>query len=104
MIRTGKNMQLAMKSLTGLMIAAALLLAGCGTKQVVVSSNTSGSNTANPTNTTENKSSTGNTTTSGSASAVVKQIYDHAIKRECSAIPPMLVDEFKKEVGTSKDG
>jgi hypothetical protein len=37
------------------------------------------------------------------AAPVVKQIYDDAIKGNCSAIPPQLTDEFRKAVGTSKD-
>lgn len=40
--------------------------------------------------------------TSG-ASAVVKQIYDDALKGNCSAIPPQLTEDFRKAVGTTKD-
>jgi hypothetical protein len=42
-------------------------------------------------------------TSAGSSSAVVKEIYDNALKRNCAAIPPMLTEEFKKAAGTSKD-
>lgn len=38
-----------------------------------------------------------------SASAVVKKVYDEAIKRNCSAIPPMLTENFRKQAGTTKD-
>ena len=41
-------------------------------------------------------------TTSG-ASETVKTIYANAIKRDCASIPPMLTEEFRKAVGTSKD-
>jgi Domain of unknown function (DUF4878) len=43
------------------------------------------------------------TSLADSPSAVVKQIYDHAIKRNCAAIPPLLTEEFRKSAGTSKE-
>lgn len=54
---------------------------------------------------TENKptSSSSASTTSTAASTVVKDIYDDAMRRNCSAIPAKLTEEFKKSVGTSKD-
>ena len=44
------------------------------------------------------------TTNVGGASEIVKTIYQNAIKRDCAAIPSMLTEEFKKAVGTGKDG
>ena len=82
-------------ALTILMICAA-----CGSKTENPSTNKTISSTS------ENKSSTtstSSTTTSGAASTVVKNIYDNAMKQNCAAIPPMLTEEFRKEVGTSKD-
>lgn len=43
------------------------------------------------------------TGSAASASETVKAIYQNAIKRDCASIPPMLTDDFKKAVGTSKD-
>ena len=63
-------------------------------------------NSANKTNVnssaTENKTTTSTATTSA-ASTTVKEIYDEAMKRNCSAIPAKLTESFRKEVGTSKD-
>lgn len=50
---------------------------------------------------TETKTKTSTTTTE--ASTVVKEIYDDAMRRNCSAIPVKLTEDFKKAVGTSKD-
>lgn len=68
-------------------LAAAALASGCG---------------ANNAGTPAGNSTAAKASASG-ASAVIKKVYDHAIKRDCSAIPPMLTDEFRKAVGTSKD-
>lgn len=37
------------------------------------------------------------------ASTIVKEIYDDAMRRNCSTIPAKLTDDFRKAVGTSKD-
>jgi hypothetical protein len=83
-----------------LAIAASIGLSACGGSKTAATNNNS-TNTTNKT-TTENKS-TPTTATAGEASAVVKDIYDNAMKRNCSAIPPMLTEDFKKAVGTGKD-
>ena len=84
---------ITLAALTILMICAA-----CGSKSATPST------TKTTESTSGNKSSTTSTTTTGgAASTVVKNIYDNAIKRNCGAIPPMLTEEFRKGVGTSKD-
>jgi hypothetical protein len=87
-------------TIIGSIVSACLLLfAGCGSS---TTSNSVGNKVAAP----ANDSKSVNTTTSNtadSASAVVKEIYDYAIKRNCAAIPSNLTDEFKRAVGTSKD-
>ena len=52
---------------------------------------------------TENKPTSASSTSATAASAVVKDIYDDAMRRNCSAIPAKLTEEFRKSVGTSKD-
>lgn len=93
------------KLLLSLSAAIILSLTGCGGSG---STTTSGNTSANqPTKTTasENKpteKTTSTTATTGAASAVVKDIYDNAMKKNCKAIPPMLTEEFRKAVGTSE--
>ena len=65
--------------------------AACGTK-----SETSGTNSGKAL---ENKT----ISSTSAASSIVKEIYDDAMRRNCSAIPAKLTDDFKKAVGTSKD-
>jgi hypothetical protein len=43
------------------------------------------------------------TVNAGSPSSVVKNIYDNAMKRNCTEIPPMLTEDFRQAVGTTKD-
>lgn len=71
-------------------VAASTLcfLAACGAKQEAVSSRKTSSPAAE---------------TGSDASAVVKQIYDDALKGNCSEIPKNLTDEFRKAVGSSPD-
>lgn len=87
--------------LLSLAIAASFGLSACGGSKTATT-NTNSTNSTNKTTLTENKS-TQATATAGEASAVVQDIYDNAMKRNCSAIPPMLTEDFKKAVGTSKD-
>lgn len=85
-----------MKNLILMTILAAISIgAACGTK-------TDATNGNKTTSAADNKTSTASTTTSA-ASAVVKDIYDDAMRRNCSAIPAKLTEHFKKAVGTSKD-
>lgn len=42
-------------------------------------------------------------TSTSAASTIVKEIYDDAMRRNCSAIPAKLTDDFKTAVGSSKD-
>lgn len=102
-------MKITMIKIVGMLMIASCLFgaAACGNKQAA---NTSATNGTNKTTSNENKSATENkststtsNTTGGAASTVVKDIYDSAMKRNCSAILPMLTDEFRKGVGTSKD-
>lgn len=65
--------------------------AACGTK-----SETSGTK---PGTALENKT----LTSTSAASTIVKEIYDDAMRRNCSAIPAKLTEEFRTAVGTSKD-
>lgn len=82
-----------------LILAAILAIvssgAACGAK----------TESATPTKTdsaaTENKK--GATTTTSEASTIVMEIYDEAMRRNCSAIPAKLTEDFRKAVGTSKD-
>lgn len=76
------------------------ICAACGSKTGSASDNktTSATTTENKTTSTSSASST-----NGAASTVVKDIYDDAMRRNCSAIPAKLTEEFKKSVGTSKD-
>lgn len=75
--------------LTATLIAFSSLAAACGGANATTGTAPAGSN---PT-----------AAKSGGASEVVKSVYDSAIKRDCAAIPPMLTDDFRKAVGTSKD-
>lgn len=43
------------------------------------------------------------TNQASAASATVKEIYDEAMRRNCSAIPAKLTEDFRKAVGTSRD-
>jgi hypothetical protein len=93
--------------ITLITLAAFLLCAACGGSPTA---NAPANKTNN--NATENKSAnsasspvanTGTAPASSGASAVVKDIYENAIKRNCSAIPPLLTEDFSKSAGTSKD-
>lgn len=69
-----------------------MLLSACG-----------GSTTATSPSGDTKPPTTSTSTTGSGATTVVKEIYDHAIKRNCAAIPPSLTEDFKKAVGTSSD-
>lgn len=79
-----------------LILAAILAIvstgAACGAKTE--------SATATKTDSTTEIKKTASTT---EASTVVKEIYDDAMRRNCSAIPAKLTEDFKKAVGASKD-
>ena len=98
MKNTKKYWNLTTKSLTALMLAGSLLFAACSGKPAATGTNSNANSTAKTT-----APATPTTSPNGAASAAVRQIYDLAVKRDCAAIPPMLTDEFKKAVGTSKD-
>lgn len=85
------------KIIISLAILTSLICAACGSQN---STKTTSLNAENKPTTAENKPTT---TSAGSPSSVVKDIYDNAMKRNCAAIPPMLTEDFKKAVGTSKD-
>lgn len=75
----------------------------CGGSKTPTATNST-PNSTGKTIASENKSTeTTATATAGEASSVVKEIYENAMKRNCSVIPPMLTEEFRKAVGTSKD-
>ncbi len=84
-----------MKSImTGLLITGGLFAIACG-----------GANaTSNTATTTKPASESKTDNASGSPTETVKTVYANAIKRDCAAIPPVLTEDFKKAVGTSKDG
>jgi hypothetical protein len=79
---------LSLTALTILMLGAA-----CGSKTGTASTEKNAS-------TTDSKTTS---TSGGAASATVKSIYDNALKRDCGAVPAMLTENFRKEVGSSKD-
>lgn len=81
------------KLLTLTTLTILMLTAACGSKTGTASTDKSAA-------TTESKTTS---TKSGAASTMVKAIYDNAMKRDCAAIPAMLTENFRKEVGTSKD-
>lgn len=72
--------------------------AACGKKTEATNENKTATE-----NKTTSPSSQASTSSTGAASTVVKDIYDDAMRRNCSAIPAKLTEEFKKSVGTSKD-
>lgn len=80
------------------------LLPGCAGNKPSPTNLNSGTaaNTAPPK---DSKSTPPATTTSTavSPSEIVKQIYEHATRRNCAAIPPMLTEDFRKAVGSTKD-
>lgn len=76
-----------MKNLVLTAIVAAAITTGCGANNAGTPAGNSGTKAA----------------AASGASAVVKTVYDHAIKRECAAIPPLLAEDFRKAVGTTKD-
>ncbi len=78
--------------LTITMLAAAISSGACSDTRA-----TSTANTAQPSGNVKPN------VTASSPSETVKSIYHHAIKRDCASIPPMLTEEFKKAVGSSKD-
>lgn len=86
-----------MKTLFTLIILVSLaMFAACGAKPSASSDN--------KTNSTKTETKTADTKPSvGAATSVVKDIYDNAMKRNCAAIPPMLTEDFRKAVGTTKD-
>jgi hypothetical protein len=85
-----------MKKLLALMTCAILMtFSGCGAK-----TETGG---ATKPAATDSKTASSPAALGGAASAVVKNIYDNAVKRNCAEIPQMLTEDFKKAVGTSKD-
>lgn len=93
------------KIILSVSIAMFISLIGCGGNKPTTTTTNNTSNAANTANkpaNSENKT-TETATTAGSPSSVVKDIYDNAMKRNCSAIPPMLTEDFRKAVGTSKD-
>lgn len=81
--------------IAGTLLAASIFAAACGGGAKA---------TSNTANSSKPVTETKTTTAAGGPSETVKAIYQNAIKRDCAAIPPMLTDEFKKAVGTSKDG
>lgn len=78
-----------------LVLAAVLSIisigAACGTK-----SDTAGTN---PGTAMENRT----LVSTSAASTIVKEIYDDAMRRNCSVIPAKLTEDFRTAVGTSKD-
>lgn len=90
-------------------LAALLACASCGGKTSGNTANSSGSAANKTAPAGDSKTSTSSTSTqtstssAGSPSTVVKAVYDNAMKRNCSAIPPMLTEDFRKEAGTSPD-
>jgi len=83
-----------MKNILFLLTAVLVLSTACESKGAA---SAPAGNTSSSSTTSDARSIT------GGPSAIVKEIYDNAIKRKCEAIPPMLTPEFKKAVGTSKD-
>ena len=79
------------------------MCAACGAKPDTAAANKSNSTTTEN-KTTGSSNSASSTTAAGSPSAVVKEIYDHAVKRDGKAILPLLTKEFRDGVGSdSKD-
>ncbi|MFT3745749.1 MAG: DUF4878 domain-containing protein [Pyrinomonadaceae bacterium] len=76
----------------GTLLAASIIASACG-----------GAKTASNTAAANKPADSKPAATTGGASETVKTIYANAIKRDCAAIPPMLTEDFKKAVGTSKD-
>lgn len=93
------------KIILSVSIAMFISLTGCGGSKPTTTTANNSANAANtaPKPANSESKTTEATTTTGSPSSVVKDIYDNAMKRNCSAILPMLTDEFRKAVGTSKD-
>ena len=86
-----------MKKLLALTAIAMLSLgAACSSKTGTTSSEKTAS-------TPDGKTASTSSTSGGAATATVKNIYDNALKRDCAAIPPLLTEDFRKAVGTSKD-
>ena len=81
------------------------LLPGCAGNKPSPTNLNSGTaaNTAPPKDSKSPPPTSLTTSSAGSPSEIVKQIYEHATRRNCAAIPPMLTEDFRKAVGSSKD-
>lgn len=78
-----------MKYVYTLIIAISCMASACGTQKAE-------SKSTDPAKTTAS-------TAGGEASAVVRKVYDDALKGNCSSIPANLTAEFREAVGTSDD-
>lgn len=102
-----------MKNIIATIILAAIaMIAACGGgASNTTSTNAPANKSANtPANAAANATANANSTASApaggdseAATKVIKDIYDHAMKGHCDAIPPLLTENFRKELTQSKD-
>lgn len=87
-------------------LAAIAMTAACGggASNTATSNNSANKpSNASASNASSTSSSTATPAAMGEASKVVKDIFENAIKRNCAAIPPMVVEDFRKEIKNTPD-